>query len=192
MKTLKGTQTEKNLLLAYTGECLNRNLYTFLASQAQEEGYEQIAAIFSETADHEREHARQLLKIIQTSDIELPSMVYPLKGIGDTLSNLETAVAGEHYEQTIMYPDFAKAADEEGFSEIAQLLRHIAIVEAMHEGRYRALLDNVKEGRVFKKGTVVKWKCRVCGYVKEDREPPDKCPVCGYGRTHFELFAENY
>jgi len=192
LATLKGTQTEKNLLLAYTGECLNRNLYTFFASQAQEEGYEQIAAIFAETADHEREHARQLLKIIQTSDIELPSIIYPLKGISDTRWNLETAATGEHYEKTTMYPEFAKAADKEGFPEVARLLRHIAMVEAMHEERYRALLKNVSEGKVFRRNTVVKWKCRVCGYVKEGREPPDSCPVCGYGRAHFELFAENY
>jgi rubrerythrin len=189
---LKGSQTEKNLLLAYTGECLNRNLYTFFAPQAQEEGYEQIAAIFLETADHEREHARQELKIIQTSDIELPTAIYPVKGMGSTLSNLEIAVAGEHYEQTTMYPDFAKVADEEGFSEVARLLRYIATVEAMHEERYLALLNNVKEGRVFRRDTVVKWKCRVCGYVKEDKEPPQSCPICGYGRAHFELFAENY
>ncbi len=192
MHTVKGTQTEKNLLLAYTGECLNRNLYTLFAEQAQGEGYEQIAAIFLETADHEREHARQLLKLIQTSDIELPGAVYPLKGVYDTLSNLGTAVAGEHYEQTTMYPDFAKAADDEGFPEIARLLRDIAIVETMHENRYRALLTNVKERKVFRKDVSVKWKCRVCGYLKEGTESPEKCPVCGYGVSHFELFAENY
>ena len=192
LRAIKGTQTEKNLLLAYTGECLNRNLYTFFAEQAREEGYEQVAAIFMETADHEREHARQLLKILQTSDIELPAAVYPLKGVYDTLSNLRTAVAGEHYEQTTMYPDFAKAADDEGFSEIARLLRNIAIVETMHENRYRSLLNNVDEGNVFRRRNAVKWKCRVCGYVKEDSEAPDTCPVCRYGRSHFELLAENY
>lgn len=189
---LKGTQTEKNLLLAYTGESLNRNLYTYFAYQAKEEGYEQIAAIFLETADHEHEHARQELNFIQTSDIELPAGIYPVKGVGNTVSNLETAIAGEHYEQSIMYPEFAKTADEEGFSEIAQMLRHIATVEAHHEKRYFALLNNVKEGKVFTKDTVVKWKCRVCGYVKEDKEAPHSCPICAYGRAYFELFAENY
>ncbi|MBP1732147.1 MAG: rbrA [Deltaproteobacteria bacterium] len=189
---LKGTQTEKNLLLAYTGESNNRNLYTFFAYRAKEEGYEQIAAIFLETATHEHEHARQELNFIGTRDIELPTVVYPVKGVGNTLSNLETAVSGEQYEQSIMYPEFAKTADEEGFPEIAQMFRHIATVEAYHEKRYRALLNNVKEGKVFRKDTVVKWKCRVCGYVKEDKEAPDTCPICGYGRAYFELVGENF
>jgi rubrerythrin len=189
---LKGTQTEKNLLLAYTGESNNRNLYTFFAYRAKEEGYEQIAAIFLETANHEHEHARQELNFTGTSDIELPTMIYPVKGVGNTPSNLQTAVDGEHYEQTIMYPDFAKTADEEGFPEIAQMFRHIATVEAQHEKRYRALLNNVKEGKVFRKDMNVKWKCRGCGYVKEDEEAPDTCPICGYGRAYFEVFAENY
>jgi rubrerythrin len=189
---LKGTQTEKNLLLAYTGESNNRNLYTYFAYRAKEEGYEQIAAIFLETADHEHEHARQELNYIGTSDIELPTVIYPVKGVGNTVSNLETAVAGEQYEQTTMYPDFAKTADEEGFSEIAQMFRHIATVEARHEARYRALLNNVKEGKVFRKDTVAKWKCRVCGYVREAKEAPDSCPICAYGRAYFEIFAENY
>jgi rubrerythrin len=189
---VKGTQTEKNLLLAYMGESNNRNLYTFFAHRAREEGYEQIAAIFLETANHEQEHAKQELNIIQTSDIELPTGVYPVKGVGNTAANLEAAVSGEHYEQTIMYPDFAKIADEEGFPEIGRLLRHIATVEAYHEERYRSLLNNVKEGKVFRKGSAVKWKCRVCGYVKEDREAPDTCPICAYGQAYFEVLAEHY
>jgi rubrerythrin len=189
---LTETQTEKNLLLAYHGESNNRNLYTYFAYQAKEEGYEQIAAIFLETADHEHEHARQELNLIQTSDIELPSLIYPVKGVGKTVSNLETAVSGEHYEQSIMYPDFAKTADEEGFPEIAQILRHIATVEAIHEERFLALLNNIKSDNVFKKDRVVKWKCRVCGYVQEDKASPHSCPICAYGRAYFELFAENY
>jgi rubrerythrin len=189
---LKGTQTEKNLLLAYHGESINRNLYTYFADRARVEGYEQIAAIFLETANHEHEHARQELNFIQTSDVELPAIVYPVKGVGDTVSNLETAVAGEHYEQTIMYPDFARTADDEGFFEVAEMLRHIATVEACHEKRYRALLKNMNEGRVFEKDRAVKWKCRVCGYVEESKKAPESCPVCGYGRAYFELFAENY
>ena len=192
MIDLKGKQTETNLLLAYTGESLNRNLYTFFAYQAKKEGYEQIAAIFLETADHEHEHARNELNFIQTSNIELPAGIYPMKGVGNTVSNLETAVAGEHYEQSTMYPEFAKTADEEGFTEIAQMLRHIATVEASHEKRYFALFNNVKEGKVFRKDRVVKWKCRVCGYVKEDKDSPHSCPICAYGRPYFELFAENY
>lgn len=189
---LKGTQTEKNLLLAYTGESLNRNLYTYFAYRAKEEGYEQIAAIFLETADHEHQHAGQELKIIQTSDIELPAGVYPVKGVGNTVANLETAVSGEHYEKSIMYPEFAKTADEEGFPKIAQMLRYIATVEAHHEERFLALLNNVKGGRVYRKDTVVKWKCRLCGYMKEDKEPPKICPICTYSRAYFEVYAENY
>jgi rubrerythrin len=189
---LKGTQTEKNLLLAYTGESNNRNLYTYFAYRAKEEGYEQIAAIFLETADHEHEHARQELSLIGTSDVELPTTIYPVKGVGSTLSNLETAVAGEQYEESTMYPDFARTADEEGFPKIARMFRHIATVEARHEARYRALLNNVKEGKVFKKDAPVKWKCRACGYVKEGMEAPQSCPICAYTRACFEIFAENY
>ena len=189
---LRGTQTEKNLLLAYHGESNNRNLYTYFAYQAKTEGFEQIAEFFFETADHEHEHARQELKLIQTSDVELPTLVYPVKGVGDTPANLETAAAGENYEQTTMYPDFAKTADEEGFPEIARLFRDIATVEAFHEERFRALLENVKEGKVFKKDTMVKWKCRACGWVKEGKEVPDSCPICAYGRAYFEVLAENY
>jgi len=188
---LKGTKTEKNLLLAYSGESNNRNLYTYFASQAKEEGYEQIAAIFLETADHEKEHAKQELKFIQTRDVELAG-IFPVKGIGRTVSNLETAVSGEHYEQREMYPEFAKTADAEGFTAIAEMFRHIASAEAQHEKRYRALLNNVKEGKVFKKDTVVKWKCRVCGYVNEDKEAPNTRPICSYDRAYFELLAEDY
>ena len=170
--SLKGSQTEKNLLLAYHGESNNRNMYTFFAEKAKEEGYEQVAAIFIETASHEYEHARQILKFIQERDIELPAVVFPVKGVGGTISNLETAVSGEHYEKSIMYPDFAKTADKEGFVEVAKMLRFIATVEAEHEKRYRTLLKNLKEGKVFQKDRVVKWKCRVCGYVKKGK----KCP----------------
>lgn len=189
---LRGTQTEKNLLIAYHGESNNRNLYTYFADRAKEEGYEQIAAIFLETADHECEHARQELNFIQASDIELPAVVFPVKGVGSTISNLATAVSGEHYEQTIMYPDFAKSADEEGFADVGAMLRHIAVVETYHEERFRALLRNLKEGKVFKKDRVVRWKCRECGYVKAGKEPPDTCPICAYSRAYFEILAENY
>jgi rubrerythrin len=189
---LRGTKTEKNLLLAYTGESNNRNLYSYFASQAKDEGYEQIATIFLETAENEHEHARQELNFIQTSDVELPAVIYPVKGIGKTLYNLETAVNGEHYEQSIMYPEFARTAEEEGFFKIAEMLQRIASIEALHEKRYLALLNNIKEGKVFKKDMIVKWKCRICGYVNEDKEAPDNCPVCSYNRAFFELLAENY
>lgn len=189
---VKGSQTEKNLLLAYMGESNNRNLYTYFAYKAKEEGYEQIAAIFLETAEHEHEHAKQELNLIQTSDVELPESVYPVKGVGSTLANLETAVAGEHYEQTEMYPEFARKADEEGFAEIARLFRDIAVAEAYHERRYRALLTSVKEGKVFTKDSVVTWKCRACGYLHDGNEAPQSCPVCSYGRAYFEMLRENY
>ena len=189
---LKGTKTEKNLLLAYTGESINRNLYTFFAAQAKEEGYEQIAAIFLETADHEHEHAKRELNLIRTSDVELPAGIYPVKGYSDTVSNLETAVSGEHYEQSIMYPEFAQTADEEGFAEIAGLFREIAAIEAYHKRRYLALLTNLKQGKIFRRDAIVKWKCRACGYIKEDREAPEICPVCLYGRAYFEVLTETY
>lgn len=189
---LRGTQTEKNLLTAYHAESNNRNLYTYFAEQAKAEGYEQISEIFLETADHEKEHARQVLTFIQTGDIELPAGIYPVKGVGNTVANLETAVSGEHYEQTTMYPEFAKTADKEGFTRVAEMLRLIATVEARHEERYIALLNNVKRGNVFRKNMVVKWKCRVCGYVREDKEAPMSCPICGYERAYFEISAENY
>ena len=189
---LKGSQTEKNLLLAYMGESNNRNLYTYFAYKAKEEGYEQIAAIFLETAEHEHEHAKRELNLIGTNDVELPAGTYPVKGVGSTIANLENAVSGEHYEQTEMYPDFAQKADEEGFTEIARLFRDIAVVEAYHERRYKALLDNVKGGKVFKKDGVVVWKCRACGYLHEGKEAPKSCPVCAYGRAYFEMLAENF
>lgn len=189
---LKGTQTEKNLLLAYTGESLNRNLYTYFAYEAKEKGFEQIAAIFLETAGHEHQHGKQELNLIQTSDVELPTGIYPVKGVSNTLQNLETAVAGEHYEQTIMYPNFARTAEEEGFAEVARLLRHIASAEARHEQRFRALLENVREGTVFRKNKAVEWKCRVCGYVEAGKESPQKCPVCECSQAYFEVDAHNY
>lgn len=189
---LKGTQTEKNLVMAYHGESNNRNLYTYFANKAFEEGYEQIAAIFLETAEHEHEHAKQELNLIGTSDVDIPATVYPVKGVGSTLENLETAAAGEEYEQTTMYPEFAKTAEEEGFPKIAELFRDIAVVEAMHEKRYKTLLNNLKEGKVFTKDTAVKWVCRACGYIKEDNQAPSICPICDYDRAYFEVFAENY
>lgn len=188
--SIKGKQTEKNLLLAYTGESLNRNMYTYFADKAKEEGYEQIAAFFLEAAQHEHEHAKQELSILQTSDIELPAGVYPIKGIGDTIANLETAVSGERYERTIMYPDFAKKADEEGFNDIARLFRNIAAAESYHEEVFLAFLTRINDGSVFRKDLVVKWKCRACGYFREDREAPDSCPICQKGRGYFEVATD--
>ncbi|MDY6971297.1 MAG: ferritin family protein [Thermodesulfobacteriota bacterium] len=188
---LKGSKTEENLLMAYGGESQNRNLYTFFALQAREEGYEQIAEIFLKTADNEKEHARQELKLIQTGEVELSGII-PVNGIGDTESNLRVAVNGEHYEQTIMYPGFARTADEEGFAEIAAMFRYIAGVEAWHESRFSALLNSVEQAKVFNKDVVVKWNCRICGYSPESKDAPATCPLCDYGQAHFELIGENY
>lgn len=187
---LKGTQTERNLLLAYTGESLNRNLYTYFARQAREEGYEQIAEIFSETAGHEQEHARQELLRLGTSDVELPAGVYPVKGVGTTLTNLETAVSGEHYESATMYPDFANTAVREDFAEVGELFRYIATVEAIHERRFRTLLERVRAASVFLREDAVPWRCRVCGFVTAEREAPSSCPLCRQGRGFFECYAE--
>jgi len=175
---LKGSKTEKNLWVAFAGESQARNKYTFYASVAKKEGYEQIAAIFNETADNEKEHAKLWYKF--------------LKGIGDTKANLKDAAAGENYEWTEMYRQFEEEAREEGFEEIADFFHEVAEVEEQHEKRYLALLKNLEEGKVFKKDEVVKWRCRNCGYVHEGKEAPEKCPACAHPQAFYELLAENY
>lgn len=178
MKDLKGTRTEANLLAAFAGESQARNKYTYFASVAKKEGYEQIAGIFAETADNEKEHAKRLLKF--------------LGGIGSTVENLKAAAGGENYEWTTMYKEFEKTAREEGFDEIADVFREIGEVEEEHERRYLKLLENIEKGMVFKRDTVVKWKCRNCGYVHEGTEAPEVCPACAHPRAFYELFVENY
>lgn len=178
MKELKGTRTEANLWAAFAGESQARNKYTYFASAARKEGYEQIAAVFQETADNEKEHAKRIFKFLQ--------------GIGSTRENLEAAAGGEHYEWSAMYPEFARVAEEEGFPEIAAVLRKIAEVEKHHEERYRALLRNLEEGKVFRREESVRWKCRNCGYVHEGPEAPEVCPSCDHPRAYFELLCENY
>ena len=175
---LKGSKTEQNLLAAFAGESQARNKYTYYAAVAKDEGFEQIAGIFQETADNEREHAKREFDF--------------LKGIGDTEPNLKAAAEGEHYEWTQMYPEFERVAREEGFSEIADFFKEVAEVEEEHEKRYLALLKNLKEGKVFKKDKVVRWKCRNCGYIHEGSEAPEKCPACGFPQSYYELMAENY
>ncbi len=175
---LKGSKTEQNLMAAFAGESQARNKYTYFSTVAREAGFEQIAAIFLETAENEREHAKREFNF--------------LKGIGDTAGNLTAAAAGENFEWTDMYPGFEKAAREEGFGEIADFFKEVAEVEEQHEKRYRALLKNVREGKVFKKAEVVRWKCRNCGYVHEGAEAPEKCPACDVEQSYFELLAENY
>jgi len=188
---LKTSRTEKNLLTAFAGESQARNRYTYFASQAKKEGYEQIRAIFEETANQEKEHAKREFKFLEGGEVEIAAS-FPAGVIGTTLENLKTAAAGEDYETTEMYPEFAKTADEEGFGEIAEVFRNIAVAEARHRDRYLALAKNIEEGKVFQKGAPVRWVCRNCGYVHEGTEAPEICPSCAHPQAYFELEAANY
>jgi len=190
-RELKGSKTEKNLLAAFAGESQARNRYTYFAEVARKEGYEQIAAIFEETAWNERAHAQREFEFLNGGEVEIQAG-YPAGVIGDTRANLKAAAAGEHHEWTEMYPVFEKVAREEGFTEIADVFKEIAEVEEQHEKRYLALLKNVEEGKVFKKDRPVKWKCRNCGYVHEGPSAPEECPACGYPQSSYELLRENY
>ncbi|MRG76706.1 MAG: rubrerythrin family protein [ANME-2 cluster archaeon] len=191
MTSIKATQTEKNLLTAFAGESQARNRYTFFASAAKKAGYEQISAIFIETADNEKEHAERLFKFLEGGAVEITGS-FPAGIIGDTVPNLEAAADGENYEHTTMYPEFADVAEKEGFSEIAEVFRNIAVAEKAHEERYRALIENIEQDMVFKRDTVVKWKCRNCGYIHEGTEAPEECPACAHERAYFELWGKNY
>jgi rubrerythrin len=191
MKSLKGTQTEKNLLAAFAGESQARNRYTFFASKAKKEGYEQIAAIFQETADNEKEHAEVFFKHLQGGDVEIMAE-YPAGKIGTTAENLLAAAEGEKMEWGKLYPDFSETAEKEGFPMVAHSFKKIAEVEAYHERRYRKLLENVKKKKVFKKEKVVKWKCRNCGYVHEGEEAPDVCPACQHPQSYYEIWTEAF
>jgi rubrerythrin len=188
---LKGSETEKNLLKSFAGESQARTRYTFFASAAKKEGYEQISAIFTETADNEKEHAELFFKYLKGGDVEI-NAAYPAGVIGTTAANLKAAADGEKMEWGTLYPDFAAVAEKEGFKEIANTFRMVAKVEAKHERRYRKLLANVEQGKVFKKDKVIKWKCRNCGHVYEGSEAPEKCPVCDHARSYFEVWCENY
>ncbi|OYV03306.1 rubrerythrin family protein [candidate division bacterium WOR-3 4484_18] len=191
MKSIKGTKTEKNLLIAFAGESQARNRYTYFASQAKREGYEQIAAIFLETADNEKEHAKRLFKLLEGGEVEIIAS-FPAGVLGSTKENLKAAAIGENYEHTKLYPEFARIAEEEGFPDIAAIFRAIAVAEKQHEKRFLALLENIDKDRVFKRDTVVKWRCRNCGYIHEGTEVPKKCPACAHPRAYFELLGENY
>ncbi|MBI4810642.1 MAG: rubrerythrin family protein [Ignavibacteriales bacterium] len=191
MKSLKGTQTEKNLLAAFAGESQARNRYTYFASQAKKEGYEQIAAIFLETAEHEKEHAKRFFKFLEGGDVEIIAS-YPAGMIGTTKENLRAAADGEKHEYTKLYPEFAATAKEEGFPEVAAAFRSIAVVEKHHEARYRRLLQNVESGTVYKRDKVVRWKCRNCGYIHEGKTPPTKCPACEHPESFFEVIEDEY
>ena len=191
MKSLKGTETEKNLLAAFAGESQARNRYSYFASKAKKEGYEQISGIFQETADNEKEHAEVFFKHLQGGDVEIMA-AYPTGVIGDTMENLLAAAEGEKMEWGTLYPDFAETAEKEGFPEVARSFKEIAKVESYHERRYRKLLEDVEKNSVFKKDKVMKWKCRNCGYVIECVEAPNKCPACQHPQSYYELWVENY
>jgi rubrerythrin len=191
MANLKGTQTEKNLLTAFAGESQARNRYTYFASQAKKEGYVQMSDIFTETANQEKEHAKRLFKFLDGGKVEV-SAAFPAGVIGTTLENLKAAAAGEHYEHTEMYPEFAKTAREEGFNDIAAVFEAIAVAEKQHEKRYLDLAANIEAARVFKRDEKVTWRCRNCGYLHEGNEAPEKCPACAHAQAHFELLGENY
>lgn len=191
MASLKGTKTEKNLLQSFAGESQARNRYTYFASVAKKEGYEQISAIFIETAENEKEHAKRFFKFLEGGDAEITA-TFPAGKIGTTIQNLEAAANGENEEWTKAYPEFAKVAEEEGFQEIADVFKYIAKAEAAHEKRYRKLLENIKYEKVFRKDGKVMWKCRNCGYVYESIEAAEKCPACNHPKSYQELFVENY
>lgn len=187
----KGSQTEKNLLTAFAGESQARNRYTYFSSQARKEGFMQISAIFEETANQEKEHAKRFFKFLQGGEAEVTAG-FPAGIIGTTSENLKAAAAGENYETTEMYPGFARTAEEEGFDKIAEVYRSIAVAEARHRDRYLALGKNIAEGKVFKREESVRWICRNCGYVHEGVEAPDTCPACIHPQAHYELEAANY
>ena len=190
-KSIKGTETEKNLLASFAGESQARNRYTYFASVAKKAGYEQIASIFLETADNEKEHAKRFFKLLEGGEVEIKAS-YPAGIIADTAVNLKAAADGENLEWTKLYKEAEDIARKEGFEEIAVQFKEIAEVEEQHEKRYRKLLKNVKENKVFKKDTIVKWKCRNCGYVHEGKEAPKECPACAHPQAYYELLCENY
>ena len=191
MASLKGTQTEKNLLTAFAGESQARNRYTYFAGQAKKEDYVQIATIFEETANQEKEHAKRFFKFLEGGEVEIIG-AFPAGVIGTTLENLKAAAAGEHYEHTEMYPGFAKTAREEGFETVAAAFEAISVAEKQHEKRYVDLAANIEAGRVFKRDKEVVWRCRNCGYLHQGREALEVCPACVHPQAHFELLGENW
>ncbi len=191
MKSVKGTKTEKNLLKSFAGESQARTRYTFFASKAKKEGYEQIAGVFAETADQEKEHAERFFKFLEGGPLEITAC-YPAGKIGTTAENLLEAAEGEHEEWDILYKEFAKVADEEGFAEIAETWRRVAMVEAEHERRYRVLLGRVVEEKVFERPAPIDWQCRNCGYVHNGKVAPELCPACKHPKAYYEPKKENY
>jgi len=192
MAELKGTETEKNLLKAFAGESQARNRYTYFASLAKKEGFVQMAHIFEETADQEKEHAKRLFKFLTSGEEIEITAAFPAGAFKATMENLEASAAGENYEHTTMYPEFAATAKEEGFDAIADVFMAIAVAEKQHEKRFLDLKANIESDKVFKRDTSVTWRCRNCGYVHEGNEAPDACPACAHAKAHFELLGENY
>ena len=190
-KSIKGTQTEKNLLTSFAGESQARMRYTYFASAAKKEGYEQISAIFPETAEQEKEHAKRMFKWLEGGKVEITAS-YPAGVIGTTLDNLKAAAAGENEEWTMDYPKFADVADAEGFPEIAAMYRNIAIAEKGHEERYLAFVKNIEAGKVFAKDEEIVWQCRNCGYIHVGKEAPEVCPACLHPQAYFEVKKENW
>jgi len=189
--SIKGTKTEKNLLTAFAGESQARNRYTYFASKAKKEGYVQISNIFAETANHEKEHAKRLFKFLEGGEVEVTAS-FPAGIIGSTLENLKEGAAGENYEYTEMYPEFAKVAREEGFSEIAAVFENIAVAEAYHEERYKAFIENIEKDQVFVKTAAISWRCQNCGYNHTGTTAPVKCPACDHPQAHFEKKDTNW
>ena len=191
MKSLKGTKTEKNLLIAFSGESQARNRYTFFASKAKKDGFVQISKIFEETAAQEKEHAERLFKFLEGGDLEVTAS-FPAGIIASTADDLKSAAAGEDHEWQEMYPSYAKIAREEGFAEIADVMEHIAVAEKQHSKRYKALRQNILDGKVFKKDGKIVWRCLNCGYIHEGNSAPEKCPACAHPQDYFEVLGENW
>jgi len=191
MKQLKGTQTEKNLITAFAGESQARNRYTYFAGKAREEGYMQIAAIFEETANQEKEHAKRFFKFLEGGDV-MVTAGFPAGMIDSTLANLTAAAMGENFEHTHLYPEFARIAESEGFDAVAQVFRAVSVAEKQHEKRYRDLASNIEKNRVFKRGEKVVWRCMNCGYLHEGDHAPDLCPACAHPQSYYELLGENW
>ena len=190
-KSIKGTQTEKNLLTSFAGESQARMRYTYFASAAKKEGYEQIAAIFTETADQEKEHAKRMFKFLEGGMVEITAS-YPAGILSTTVENLKAAAAGENEEWSELYPEFAKVADEEGFPQIAEAFRRIATVEAGHEARYLKLYERMINGTVFEDEEEIEWQCRNCGYIHKGKKAPEVCPACQHPKAYFERKKNNY
>lgn len=189
--SIKGTRTEKNILTAFAGESQARNRYTYYASQAKNEGYVQIADVFEETANQEKEHAKRLFKLLEGGEVKIEAS-FPAGVIGNTAQNLADAAGGEGHEWNSMYPEYAQIAREEGFDKIAQIFDAIAVAEKQHEKRFLGLLKNVNNGKVFSKEQAVVWRCRNCGYLHEGKDALERCPACDHPQAHFEILSENW